>query len=63
MGVKLAKAMGCRVVVLSRGEAKKEAAGDLGAEFLNTNDAGQMTSHENTFDLTCESAAAATPAE
>ncbi len=52
MGVKFAKAMGAKVVVISRTLGKKEAALELGAdEILISTDLEEMKKHENKFDF------------
>ena len=52
MGVKLAKAMGARVVVFSTSPSKREAALRLGAdEVVISRDASQMSAHAGTFDM------------
>lgn len=52
MGVKLAKALGCHVVAISRSESKKAFAEKCGAmAFLASSDAAQMDEHYRSFDL------------
>jgi alcohol dehydrogenase (NADP+) len=51
IAVKFAKAMGCKVTVLSHSKAKEELALNLGAEsFLNTSHEGDMKDAERSFD-------------
>ncbi|WP_226874223.1 zinc-binding dehydrogenase [Microbispora sitophila] len=51
MGVKIAKAMGAEVTVLSRSEAKREAAIALGADHYHaTSDVETFKTLANTFD-------------
>jgi alcohol dehydrogenase (NADP+) len=51
MAVKLAKAMGCDVTVLSRSAAKADAAKKLGADMLVHTDEEDVKSHFRSFDL------------
>lgn len=52
MGVKIARAMGAHVVVLSHSEKKREDALKMGAhEFLSTHDESVFQKHAGTFDL------------
>ncbi len=52
MGVKLAKAMGAHVVMITTSESKGEDAKKLGAdEVLISKDATQMKTHANSFDF------------
>jgi len=52
MGVKLAKAMGARVIVFSTSPAKREDALRLGAdEVVISRDSDQMARHAGTFDM------------
>lgn len=52
LGVKMAKAMGADVTVLSRPESKREAAAALGADhYAATGDGTAFTELANTFDL------------
>lgn len=51
MGVKLAKAMGCDVTVLSRSMSKKEEAHKLGATILAHTDEEAMKAAADTFDV------------
>jgi uncharacterized zinc-type alcohol dehydrogenase-like protein len=59
MAVKIAAAMGAEVSVLSRGNAKKEAAKKLGAHnFYATNDAKTMEEIAEKFDLIIDTVSA-----
>ncbi|MGF6779196.1 NAD(P)-dependent alcohol dehydrogenase [Paraburkholderia sp. GAS334] len=52
MGIKLAYALGARVVAFTTSESKREAALSLGVdEVVNSRDAGQMAAHAGTLDL------------
>ncbi|MBC2864922.1 NAD(P)-dependent alcohol dehydrogenase [Streptomyces mexicanus] len=52
LGVKMAKAMGAEVTVLSQSESKREAAAALGADhYAVTGDGSAFTELANTFDL------------
>jgi uncharacterized zinc-type alcohol dehydrogenase-like protein len=52
MGVKIARAMGAEVFVLSHSEKKREDAMKIGAHhFLSTHDKSIFQSHANSFDL------------
>ncbi|MEU5099610.1 NAD(P)-dependent alcohol dehydrogenase [Streptomyces sp. NPDC020996] len=52
LGVKMAKAMGADVTVLSRSESKREAAATLGADhYAATGDGTAFTELANTFDI------------
>jgi alcohol dehydrogenase (NADP+) len=51
MAVKLAKAMGCDVTVLSRSFAKADAIKKLGAHILVHNDEEAVTNNFRSFDL------------
>jgi uncharacterized zinc-type alcohol dehydrogenase-like protein len=52
LGVKIAKAMGAEVTVLSRSESKREAATALGADHYHaTEDPEVFTTLANTFDI------------
>jgi alcohol dehydrogenase (NADP+) len=52
MGIKLAHALGARVVAFTTSESKREAALALGAdEVVNSRDAAQMAAHAGTVDL------------
>ncbi|ALO92405.1 NADP-dependent alcohol dehydrogenase [Streptomyces hygroscopicus subsp. limoneus] len=52
LGVKMAKAMGAEVTVLSRSDSKREAATALGADhYATTGDGSAFTELANTFDL------------
>jgi len=51
MGVKLAKAMGCDVTVLSRSMSKKDEASALGAEILAHSDEEAMKAAAYKFDV------------
>ncbi len=58
IGVKIAKAMGANVAVLSRGETKRQAALDLGAdEYLNISDPKAFENAE-IFDLILDTVSA-----
>ena len=60
MGVKLAKAMGARVAVLSHSPSKKDDAMRLGAdEFIATNDPAVFAQHAGRFDLVLDTVSAA----
>ncbi|HEX7341031.1 MAG TPA: NAD(P)-dependent alcohol dehydrogenase [Rhodanobacteraceae bacterium] len=59
MGVKLAKAMGVKVTVLSHSSDKREAALALGADdFVCTRDADVFTMHANRFDVMLDTVSA-----
>ena len=58
MGVKLAKAMGCKVTVLSRSTSKKEEAAKLGAEILAHADEEAMKAAAYTFDVVLDTVSA-----
>ena len=59
MGVKLAKAMGMHVSVLSHSPSKREDALRLGAhEFIATSEAGAFTRNAGRFDLILDSGSA-----
>ncbi len=59
MAVKIAKAMGAEVTVLSRGEQKKEAAKQLGADqYVATNVAKNIESLAEYFDLVVDTVSA-----
>ena len=51
MGVKLAKQMGCEVVVLSTSPSKRDDAAALGAKFIVTSDKEDLKKHQHSFDL------------
>jgi D-arabinose 1-dehydrogenase-like Zn-dependent alcohol dehydrogenase len=52
MGIKIAKAMGCTVTVVSRGESKREFATKCGADtYLASSDAGLMAQGKDTLDI------------
>ncbi|WP_331750038.1 NAD(P)-dependent alcohol dehydrogenase (plasmid) [Streptomyces longwoodensis] len=52
LGVKMAKAMGADITVLSRSDSKREAAAALGADhYAATGDGTAFTDLANTFDL------------
>ncbi|TKD34282.1 NAD(P)-dependent alcohol dehydrogenase [Azotobacter chroococcum] len=52
MGIKLAHAMGARVVAFTTSESKREAARALGAdEVVVSRNAGEMAAHLKSFDL------------
>jgi len=51
-GLKLGKALGCSVTVISRGESKRAQALRLGADqYIATSDAGQLGLHAGSLDL------------
>jgi alcohol dehydrogenase (NADP+) len=56
MGVKLAKAMGCSVTVLSRSTSKKAEAEKLGAVILAHSDAAALKEALYSFDLIIDTA-------
>jgi len=59
MGVKLARAWGCDVTVISRGTKKKDDALKLGAHhFLDSTNEDEMKAHANTFDFIIDTIAA-----
>lgn len=58
MAVKLAKAMGNKVVVFSTSPGKKAAVEALGARFINSSDAADMASVTGTVDLIIDTASA-----
>merc|ERR1712062_910272 len=52
IGIRLAKAMGCQVIVISRSEKKHKLANEFGADdFVISTDANSMAKHKDTFDL------------
>lgn len=52
MGIKLAKALGCTVTVISRSDAKKGFATSLGADsYLATGTPGELAAARNTLDI------------
>jgi len=53
MGVKLAKALGCHVVAMSRSESKRAFAVDTcgATDFLASSDSAQLAAHARSFDL------------
>jgi uncharacterized zinc-type alcohol dehydrogenase-like protein len=52
IGVKLGKALGCHVTVISRSEAKRSLALKLGADnYIASADAAQMAGGAKSFDL------------
>jgi len=57
MGVKLAKAMGAEVTVLSRSTAKKEQAAALGADILAHSDEEAIKAAAYTFDVILDTVA------
>lgn len=60
MGVKLAKAMGCEVTVLSHSPAKREAALELGADgFIATAIPDALAPHAGRFDFLLDTVSAA----
>jgi len=51
-GLKLGKALGCSVTVISRGESKRSQALRLGADqYIATSDASQLALHAGSLDL------------
>jgi uncharacterized zinc-type alcohol dehydrogenase-like protein len=59
MAVKLAKAMGAEVTVLSHSAGKRSGAKQLGADhFVHTADAGQLKKHAGIFDLILDTVSA-----
>jgi len=58
MAVKIAKAMGNKVVVFSTSPAKKAAVEALGARFINSNDANDLASVAGQLDLIIDTASA-----
>ena len=59
MGVKLAKAMGAHVTVLSHSPGKRDDALKLGADdFVATDDAAVFTQHKNRFDFILDTVSA-----
>ncbi|MGI8618718.1 MAG: NAD(P)-dependent alcohol dehydrogenase [Gemmatimonadaceae bacterium] len=59
MGVKLAKAMGAHVTVLSHSPGKRDDALQLGADdFIATNDAAVFAQHKNRFDFILDTVSA-----
>lgn len=59
MGIKLAHAMGARVVAFTTSESKREAARALGAdETVVSRNASEMTAHAGSFDLILNTVAA-----
>ena len=52
MGLKIGKALGCVVTVISRQEAKRKLAKRLGADrYIASSDSGQMAAHHGSLDL------------
>ena len=52
MGIKLGKALGCTVTVISRGEAKRDLAIRSGADiYIASADESQMAAHAGSLDL------------
>jgi uncharacterized zinc-type alcohol dehydrogenase-like protein len=52
MGIRVAKAMGCIVTAISRGEAKRALAADCGADaYVSSADAAAMAGVKGTLDL------------
>jgi len=52
MGIKLAKALGCTVTAISRGDAKRALALNAGADhFINSKDVEQMSAHVGRLTL------------
>ncbi|GAA5006997.1 NAD(P)-dependent alcohol dehydrogenase [Pseudoluteimonas lycopersici] len=59
MGIKIAHAMGAKVVAFTTSESKREEARKLGAdEVVVSKDAAQMKAHANSFDLILNTVAA-----
>lgn len=59
MGIKIAHAMGARVVAFTTSESKRQEAHDLGAdEVVISRDAGQMKAQRNSFDFILDTVAA-----
>eukprot|EP00187_Rhodella_violacea_P010278 CAMPEP_0174912990 /NCGR_PEP_ID=MMETSP0167-20121228/80077_1 /TAXON_ID=38298 /ORGANISM="Rhodella maculata, Strain CCMP736" /LENGTH=312 /DNA_ID=CAMNT_0016157671 /DNA_START=769 /DNA_END=1704 /DNA_ORIENTATION=+ len=58
MAVKLAKAMGAEVVVISRSDAKKAAAEKLGAEIMAHGDAAAVATATRKFDVILDTVSA-----
>lgn len=59
MGVKIAHAMGARVVAFTTSENKRQAALDLGAnEVIVSRNADEMAAHANSFDMILDTVAA-----
>jgi uncharacterized zinc-type alcohol dehydrogenase-like protein len=59
MGVKLAKAMGAHVTVLSHSPGKRDSALALGADdFVNTRDEGAFDTHASRFDFILDTVSA-----
>ena len=59
MGIKIAHAMGARVVAFTTSESKREEAHTLGAdEVVISKDKAQMQAHANSFDLILDTVAA-----
>ena len=61
MGVKLAKAMGCNVTVISRNDKKEAAAKALGADLLVHTDEEAVAAAMRTFDLILDTVSVAHP--
>lgn len=59
MGVKIAKAMGCEVTVLSRSTSKKDKAKSLGASILAHSDDEALKGAAATFDVLLDTVAVA----
>mmetsp|Transcript_8258 Transcript_8258/g.11992 ORF Transcript_8258/g.11992 Transcript_8258/m.11992 type:complete len:164 (+) Transcript_8258:3-494(+) len=51
MAVKIAKAMGAKVSIFSRSDAKKDQAASLGAELVATSDPAAMAAMARTLDV------------
>jgi len=59
MGIKLAHAMGARVVAFTTSESKRQAARALGADaVVMSNDADEMAAHAGSFDFILDTVAA-----
>ncbi|MCL2657219.1 MAG: NAD(P)-dependent alcohol dehydrogenase [Betaproteobacteria bacterium] len=59
MGIKLAHAMGARVVAFTTSESKREAAKALGAdEVVVSRNSGEMAAHASSFDFILDTVAA-----
>jgi uncharacterized zinc-type alcohol dehydrogenase-like protein len=61
MGVKLAKAMGCSVTVLSRSTSKKPEADKLGAEIVSYNDEESFKAQAYKFDVILDTVSSSHP--
>ena len=58
MGTKIAKAMGCKVVLLSRSNDKKDAANELGASIVAHTDEDALDANADTLDVILDTVAA-----